>query len=165
MDHLIGEVIKGITESITVPSLINLDFSDVRTILQSGGTSTVFYGENAEDDTRRVVSDTLNNPLLEVDYRGANGALIHISAGPGLRLRTAHEVVEGLTAAMRPDANVIFGVRVDPKYDGILRVLAIMTGVRSPMVESVRESISVADVVSDRSDPLARDFPRPDRRR
>src|SRR5204862_2191826 len=165
MDHLIGEVIKGITESITVPSLINLDFSDVRTILQSGGTSTVFYGENAEDDTRRVVSDTLDNPLLEVDYRGANGALIHISAGPGLRLRTAHEVVEGLTAAMRPDANVIFGVRVDPKYDGILRVLAIMTGVRSPMVESVRESVSVADVVSDRSDPLPKDFPRPDRRR
>ncbi|TMA08248.1 MAG: cell division protein FtsZ [Methanobacteriota archaeon] len=165
MDHLIGEVIKGITESITVPSLINLDFSDVRTILQSGGTSTVFYGENAEDDTRRVVSDTLDNPLLEVDYRGANGALIHISAGPGLRLRTAHEVVEGLTAAMRPDANVIFGVRVDPKYNGILRVLAIMTGVRSPMVESVRESVSVADVVSDRSDPLAKDFPRPDRRR
>src|SRR5438034_789574 len=165
MDHLIGEVIKGITESITVPSLINLDFSDVRTILQSGGTSTVFYGENAEDDTRRVVADTLDKPLLEVDYRGANGALIHISAGPGLRLRTAHEVVEGLTAAMRPDANVIFGVRVDPKYDGILRVLAIMTSVRSPMVESVRESISVADVVSDRSDPLARDFPRPDRRR
>src|SRR5437016_3686447 len=161
----IGDVIKGITESITVPSLINLDFSDVRTILQSGGTSTVFYGENAEDDTRRVVSDTLNNPLLEVDYRGANGALIHISAGPGLRLRTAHEVVEGLTAAMRPDANVIFGVRVDPKYNGILRVLAIMTGVRSPMVESVRESVSVADVVSDRSDPLAKDFPRPDRRR
>src|SRR5205823_430711 len=77
MDHLIGEVIKGITESITVPSLINLDFSDVRTILQSAGTSTVFYGENAEDDPRRVVSDTLNNPLLEVDYRGANGALIH----------------------------------------------------------------------------------------
>src|SRR6195256_1347856 len=149
MDHLIGEVIKGITESITVPSLINLDFSDVRTILQSGGTSTVFYGENAENDTQRLVSETLNNPLLEVDYRGANGALIHISAGPGLRLRTAHEVVQGLTAAMRPDANVIFGVRVDKKYNGTLRVLTIMTGVHSPMVDAVQESVSVADVVSD----------------
>jgi cell division protein FtsZ len=167
MDHLIGEVIKGITESVTVPSLINLDFSDVRTILQSGGTSTVFYGENAEDNTQRVVSDTLNNPLLEVDYRGANGALIHISAGPGLRLRTAHEVVEGLTAAMRPDANVIFGVRVDKKYNGILRVLAIMTGVRSPMVESVRESVSLADVVGDdrSSSSVENEFPRTNRRR
>ena len=149
MDHLISEVIKGITESITLPSLINLDFSDVRTILQTGGMSTVFYGENAEADPEQVVSDTLENPLLEVDYRGANGALIHISAGPGLRLRTAHQVVEGLTAEMRPDANVIFGVRVDRKYEGILRVLAIMTGVRSTIVEAVRESVSVADVVSD----------------
>jgi len=167
MDHLIGEVIKGITESITVPSLINLDFSDVRSILQAGGMSTVFYGENAEDNTQRLVSDTLNNPLLEVDYRGANGALIHISAGPGLRLRTAHEVVEGLTAAMRPDANVIFGVRVDRKYDGILRVLAIMTGVRSPMVDAVRESVSIADVVSDRSSKssIENEFPRTNRRR
>ena len=149
MDHLISEVIKGITESITIPSLINLDFSDVRTVLQTGGMSTVFYGENAEADPEQVVSDTLDNPLLEVDYRGANGALIHISAGPGLRLRTAHQVVEGLTAEMRPDANVIFGVRVDRKYEGILRVLAIMTGVRSTIVEAVRESVSVADVVSD----------------
>src|SRR2546429_1142273 len=167
MDHLIGEVIKGITESITVPSLINLDFSDVRTILQSGGTSTVFYGENAENDPQRLVSETLNNPLLEVDYRGANGALIHISAGPGLRLRTAHEVVEGLTAAMRPDANVIFGVRVDKKYNGILRVLAIMTGVRSPMVDAVRESVSLADVVSDPESrsSIPNEFPRANRRR
>ena len=149
MDHLISEVIKGITESITLPSLINLDFSDVRTVLQTGGMSTVFYGENAEADPEQVVSDTLDNPLLEVDYRGANGALIHISAGPGLRLRTAHQVVEGLTAEMRPDANVIFGVRVDRKYEGILRVLAIMTGVRSTIVDAVRESVSVADAVSD----------------
>src|SRR5437899_1781189 len=153
MDHLIGEVVKGITESITVPSLINLDFSDVRTILQSGGTSTVSCGENAEDDVDRVVSDTLDNPLLDVDYRGANGALIHISAGPGLRLRTANAVVEGLTAGIRPDANVIFGVRVDRKYEGILRVLAIMTGVRSPILEGVAESVSLRDVVSDGGPP------------
>ena len=167
MDHLISEVIKGITESITLPSLINLDFSDVRTILQSGGTSTVFYGENAEDDPKRVVSDTLDNPLLDVDYHGANGALIHISAGPGLRLRTANEVVEGLTAQMRSDANVIFGVRVDRKYEGILRVLAVMTGVRSPIVDSVRESVSVADVVFEGgpTSALPTEFPRTNRRR
>ncbi|HEX9341453.1 MAG TPA: cell division protein FtsZ [Thermoplasmata archaeon] len=167
MDHLISEVIKGITESITLPSLINLDFSDVRTILESGGTSTVFYGENAEDDTDQVVSDTLDNPLLDVDYRGASGALIHISAGPGLRLRTANAVVEGLTEEIRADANVIFGVRVDPKYEGILRVLAIMTGVRSPIVDAVQGSVSIADVVSEssQSDSLASDFPRTPGRR
>lgn len=145
MDHLIGEVIKGITESITLPSLINLDFSDVRTILQSGGMSTVFYGEDDEANPERVVENTLDNPLLDVDHRGAHGALIHISAGPGLRLRTANEVVEGLTARMRPDANVIFGVRVDRKYEGVLRVLVIMTGVRSAMVDAIRAPVSVED--------------------
>ncbi len=145
MDHLISEVIKGVTESITLPSLINLDFNDVRTILQSGGTSTIFYGENAEENPSKLVSETLENPLFDVDYRGARGALIHISAGPGMRLRTAHQVVEGLTAKMRPDANVIFGVRVDRKYEGIVRVLAIMTGVRSPILESVDPAVALAD--------------------
>ena len=145
MDHLISEVIKGVTESITLPSLINLDFNDVRTILQEGGTSTIFYGENAEDDPGKLVSETLDNPLFDVDYKGARGALIHISAGPGLRLRTAHEVVEGLTAKMRSDANVIFGVRVDRKYEGIVRVLAIMTGVHSALLESADPAVSLAD--------------------
>jgi cell division protein FtsZ len=167
MDHLIGEVIKGITESITLPSLINLDFSDVRTILQSGGTSTVFYGENNEDDPGQVVSNTLDNPFLDVDYHGATGALIHISGGPGLRLRTANQVVEGLTSEMRSDANVIFGVRVDRKYEGVLRVLAIMTGVRSPLVDEVRESVSVRTVGSDKApgDNLRIESPRPSRHR
>jgi cell division protein FtsZ len=167
MDHLIGEVIKGITESITLPSLINLDFSDVRTILQGGGMSTIFYGENSENDVKRLVADTLDNPLLDVDHRGANGALIHISGGPGLRLRTANEVVEGLTAAMRPDANVIFGVRVDRKYEGVLRVLAIMTGVHSAIVDAVRESVSIADVAKGdrRAKSIENEFPRTNRRR
>ncbi len=145
MDHLISEVIKGVTESITLPSLINLDFNDVRTILQGGGTSTIFYGENAEDDPQKLVAETLDNPLLDVDYSGARGALIHISGGPGLRLRTAHEVVEGLTARMHADANVIFGVRVDRKFEGVIRVLTIMTGVRSPILESVDPAIALAD--------------------
>jgi cell division protein FtsZ len=145
MDHLISEVIKGVTESITMPSLINLDFNDVRTVLQSGGTSTVFYGENADDDPDGVVRDTLSNPLMDVDHRGARGALVHISAGPGLRLRTAHEVVEGLTAELRADANVIFGVRVDKKFDGILRVLAIMTGVRSATLDAITQPVTLED--------------------
>ena len=145
MDHLISELIKGVTESITVPSLINLDFNDVRTVLQAGGTSTVFYGEESDDDPDRVVRETLDNPLMDVDHRGARGALIHISAGPGVRLRTAHEVVEGLTAELRADANVIFGVRIDPKFDGILRVLAIMTGVHSAALESIAQTVSLED--------------------
>ncbi len=145
MDHLMSEVVKGVTESITLPSLINLDFSDVRTILQCGGPSTIFYGENADENPEGVVSETLNNPLLDVDYGGARGALVHISAGPSLPLRAVHEVVEGLTDHMSPEANVIFGVRVDRKYAGIMRVLTVMTGVRSSVLDAVSESVTLSE--------------------
>ncbi len=132
MDQLISEVIKGLTETITMPSLINLDFADVRAIMCAGGTSTMLYGENAADDPDMVVLETLNNPLLDIDFTGANGALIHITSGPGLSLRTTHEVVQGITNSLNDDANVIFGARVDKEYEGVIKVMTIITGVKSP---------------------------------
>ncbi len=136
MDVLVSEVIKGVTEAINIPSLINLDFNDVRTVLSEGGTSTILYGENSIDDPERVVSETLKNPLLDVDTTGARAALIHISSGPSLSLRTAFRVVDGITAKMRSDANVIFGVRVDPRHEDIIRVIAILTGLKAPAIEA-----------------------------
>ncbi len=135
MDQLISEVIKGVTEAINLPSLISLDFNDVRTILADGGTSTILYGEAAIDDPGRAVEETLSNPLLDVDFADARGALIHLSSGPSLSLRSAHTVVEGLTARISPDANVIFGVRLDARHADLLRVIAIMTGIRCPTLE------------------------------
>ena len=132
MDILISEVIKGVTEAINLPSLINLDFNDVRTVLSEGGTSTILYGENSIDNPEGVVDDTLSNPLLDVDTKGARAALIHISSGPSLSLRTAFRVIDGITANMRSDANVIFGVRVDPRHQDIIRVIAILTGLKAP---------------------------------
>ena len=135
MDVLIAEVIKGVTEAINLPSLINLDFNDVRTVLSEGGTSTILYGEDSIDEPERVVKDTLSNPLLDVDTKGARAALIHISSGPSLSLRTAFHVVDGITANMRDDANVIFGVRVDPRHEDVIRVIAILTGLKAPSLE------------------------------
>ncbi len=132
MDQLISEVIKGLTETIMVPSLINLDFADVRAILCSGGTSTMLYAENASDDPDTVVMETMNNPLLDVDFNGANGALIHLTSGPGMSIRTAHEVVRGITNCLSDDANVIFGARVDKEYEGVIKVMTIITGVKAP---------------------------------
>lgn len=131
MDQLISEVIKGLTETIMLPSLINLDFADVRAIMSTGGTSTMLYGENAADDPDMVVLETMNNPLLDIDFSGGSGALIHITSGPGLNLRTAHEVVEGIAHTLREDANVIFGARVDKEYEGVIKVMTIITGVKS----------------------------------
>ncbi len=132
MDQLISEVIRGITETITLPSLINLDFADVRTMMSTGQTATILYGEECADDPEQVIVETLNNPLLDIDYSDASGALIHLTSGPDLSIGTAYSVVDGISSQLSPDANVIFGARLDSDFTGVIRVLAIITGVHSP---------------------------------
>lgn len=132
MDQLISEVIRGITETITLPSLINLDFADVKTMMSTGQTATILYGEECADDPEQVIVGTLNNPLLDIDYSDASGALIHLTSGPDLSIGTAYSVVDGISSQLSPDANVIFGARLDSDFTGVIRVLAIITGVHSP---------------------------------
>jgi cell division protein FtsZ len=129
MDQMISEVIKEFTEAITQPSLINLDFADLRSVMGSGGTSTILYGENTACDPQTVVAEALDNPLVDVNYCGANAALIHITSGPELNLRTITQVVKGFTDIMDENANVIYGARTDQKFTGQLKVMAIMNGV------------------------------------
>lgn len=132
MDQLITEIVKNVAGMINVPGLINLDFADLRTVFQNGGMSTVLYGENSTYDPGKVVEETLRNPLLDIDYTGARGALIHISSGSSLRLGTAYEVIEGLTKELPEEAQVKFGVRFDPESEGVIKVMCIMTGLQAP---------------------------------
>ncbi len=132
MDQLITEVVRNVAGMINVPGLINLDFADLRAVFQGGGMSTVLYGENSAYDPEKVVSDTLNNPLLDVDVTGARGALVHIASGSNLRLGTAYQVIEGLTRELPEDAQVKFGVRFDQDSQGVIKVMCIMTGLQVP---------------------------------
>ncbi len=133
MDQLIAETVKGISETITVPSLINLDFADMKTIVDSAGLSVMLWGEADEDaGVDEIVKEALNHPLLNVDYTGANGALVHITGGPNMSLRYVQDVAKTLTENMDCYANVILGARVMPEFEGKCRVMAIMTGVQSP---------------------------------
>ncbi len=135
MDQLISETVKGISETITQPSLINLDYADVKTIMSCGGVAVMLVGETkSQDKSNDVVKSALNHPLLDVDYRGATGSLIHITGGPDLTLKEAEEVAEALTYELDPHANVIWGARIDPTYEGKVRVMAIMTGVQSAQI-------------------------------
>ncbi len=131
MDQLISEVIRGLTDIIGNPSLINVDFADVKSILCTGGTATILYGEGEAEYPEKVVMDTLKNPLLDIDYTGAKGVLIHITCGQGLELETITQVVEGITKQLDPEANVIFGIRIDAAFEGRIKVIAIMNGVHS----------------------------------
>jgi len=133
MDQLIAETVKGISETITVPSLINLDFADMKTIVDSGGLSVMLWGEaDVDAGVDAIVKEALNHPLLNVDYTGANGALVHITGGPNMSLKYVQDVAKSLTQDMDCYANVILGARVLPEFEGKSRVMAIMTGVQSP---------------------------------
>ena len=133
MDQLVAETVKGISETITVPSLINLDYADMKAVMDSGGLSVMLWGEADEDaGVDAIVKEALNHPLLNVDYRGANSALVHVTGGPNMSLKYVQEVAKSLTQDMDCYANVILGARVDSDFEGKCRVMAIMTGVQSP---------------------------------
>ncbi len=130
MDQLIAETVKGISETITQPSLINLDYADVKAIMGEGGVAVMLWGEaKTADGANAVVNEALNHPLLDVDYRGATGALVHITGGPDLTLKHAEEVAESLTYELDAHANVIWGARVIPEFEGRIRVMTVMTGI------------------------------------
>ncbi|HUV80439.1 MAG TPA: cell division protein FtsZ [Candidatus Bathyarchaeia archaeon] len=131
MDMLIAETIQGITETITKPSLVNLDFADLKAVMEAGGVAVMLVGETAkaENKPEAVVEDALCHPLLEAEYRGAKGALIHVTGGSDLTMKETTDIVELLTYELDPDANVIWGARIDEKYNGKAKVTAIMTGV------------------------------------
>ena len=146
MDQLISETVKGISETITRPSLINLDFADVKAIMNAGGVAVMLVGETkSQDKSDSVVRTALNHPLLDVDYRGATGALVHITGGPDLTLREAENIAESLTYELDSHANVIWGARIQKDYEGKVRVLAIMTGVQSPQIMGKGQRASATD--------------------
>ncbi|MGQ0536236.1 MAG: cell division protein FtsZ [Methanobacteriota archaeon] len=134
MDQLIAETVKGISETITQPSLINLDYADVKTIMGCGGLAVMLYGEAKGNDPNKVVQEALNHPLLDVDYKGATGALVHLTGGPDLSLKNAEAICQALTYELDARANVIWGARINEEYEGRTRVMAIMTGVQSPYI-------------------------------
>jgi cell division protein FtsZ len=134
-NELITVMIKGIVEIISVPSLVNLDFADVQAIMKSGGVATV--GMGMSDTNRRVeesVEEALSNPLLDIDYNGASGALIHVTGSNNMTLEEVSRAGELITQSLHPDANVIWGARVDESMAKRITVMTIMTGVKSPHI-------------------------------
>ena len=134
MDQLIAEIVKGVVETITLPSLINLDFADVRTIMKGGGVTMMLYGES-DQGPEEVVHESLNHPLLDIDIEGATGALIHVTGGPYMTLEQANQVCDLMTSKLSPSAQVIFGARHDPAFGDTIKVMSIITGVANKRLD------------------------------
>jgi len=132
-NELVATMIKGIVETIAMPSLVNLDFADVKAIMTNGGVAAI--GVGSSDTNNRVdeaVRGALENPLLDISYDGASGALIHIWGGPDMTLDEINRAGEKVTENLSDDANVIWGARVSDDMKGKLMVMTIITGVKSP---------------------------------
>src|SRR3989339_1262778 len=134
-NELVSTMIKGIVETITLPSLINLDYADVSAIMKGGGVAVIGIGEaDTQDRVNEAVKQALTHPLLDVDYKGASGALIHVTCGPDLKLEEFDNIGRIVTENINPDAQVIIGARISKDFVGKVRVITIMTGVKSPYV-------------------------------
>lgn len=134
-NELISTMIKGIVETIAVPSLVNLDYADVKAIMTQGGVAAI--GVGCSDTNNRVeeaVKGALSNPLLDISYEGATGALIHVCGGPDMTLDEVSRVGELVTESLDDDANVIWGARILEDMKGKLTVMTIITGVKSAWI-------------------------------
>ncbi|USN45655.1 MAG: cell division protein FtsZ [Candidatus Woesearchaeota archaeon] len=134
-NELIATMIKGIVETIAIPSLVNLDYMDVKTIMTNGDVAAI--GVGVSDSNNRVeesVKGALSNPLLDISYEGATGAIIHVHGGPDMTLDEISRIGELVTEAMDDDANVIWGARVTEDMKNKIAVMTIITGVKSPWI-------------------------------
>ncbi len=134
-DEVLMRAVKGITELITRPGLVNLDFADVRVIMQKSGVAMIGLGEaEGENKALESVQKALRSPLLDVDVSGATSALINVVGGPDMTIAEAESVVNELYTRIDPKARLIWGAMVDPDLEHIVRTMIVVTGVKSTQI-------------------------------
>jgi len=133
-DEVLAHMVKGITETIMLPSLINLDFADVRAVMGEGGVIMVGIGESdSKDRVRRAIEQALSCPLLgDINYSTADKVLMHICSGPNITLAEAAKAGELIRTRVSSDAQVIWGARIEPSLENTLRITVLINGATSP---------------------------------
>ena len=131
-DEVLMRSIKGITEIVTKPGLVNLDFNDIKTVMKAGGVAMIGLGE-ADDDDRAVtaVMEAINSPLIELDISEATAALVNVTGGPNMTVTEAEKVAEVIQSKISPGARIIWGAAIDETLDETIRVMVVITGVKS----------------------------------
>lgn len=134
-DEILTNAVKGITELITRAGLVNLDFADVRAVMNNGGVAMIGVGESdSQNRATEAVEKAIDNPLLDVDITDASGALINIVGGLDLSLDEARKVIETVANKINPSARMIWGAQLSEDMGHTLRVLLIVTGVKSSQI-------------------------------
>ncbi len=133
-DDVLRQGIQGISELITVPGLINLDFADVRAIMSMGGAALMAVGHGSGDDRARLAAEqALASPLLDVTIDGARGILFNVTGGPDMSLFEINQAASLIRETAHPDVNLIFGAVIDDNMGTDLRITVIATGFEHQM--------------------------------
>lgn len=134
-DEVLTNAVKGIAELVTKAGLVNLDFADIKAVMGNGGVALIGVGESdTENRAIEAVEKAINNPLLDVDITGADGALINISGGTDLTLGEAKRVVEAVSNKLSQEAKIIWGAQIYEDMDNMIRTMLIVTGVKSSQI-------------------------------
>lgn len=134
-DEILTNAVKGITELVTKSGLVNLDFADVKAVMLNGGVSLIGMGESdSQHRAIEAVEKAITNPLLDVDIGNATGALINIIGGSDLTLDEAKIIVSAVGEKLSPEAKMIWGAQISEDLDHSLRVMLIVTGVKSSQI-------------------------------
>ena len=141
-DEILTNAVKGITELVTTSGLVNLDFADIRAVMDSGGVSLIGMGESdTEHRAEDAIQKAIQNPLLDVDISGAKGALVNIIGGPNMSLEECKQIIGTIGDKLNSQAKLIWGAKISPDMDKSIRVLLIITGVKSHQVLGHGESM------------------------
>ena len=168
-DDVLRQGVQGISELITVPGLINLDFADVRTIMSEGGAALMAVGSaKGEDAARNAAEQAISSQLLDITIDGARGILFNVTGGPDLTLFDVNQAAAIIKETAHPDVNLIFGAVIDPNMKDAVRITVIATGFErtgmprklavQPVVSETRNMIEQQPVSVSANRPPARDF-------
>jgi cell division protein FtsZ len=142
-DEILTNAVKGVTELVTKSGLVNLDFADVKAVMMNGGVSLIGMGESdSQHRALDAVEKAISNPLLDADITNATGALINIIGGPDLTLDEAKIIVSTVGEKLSADAKMIWGAQISEDLDHSIRVMLIVTGVRSSQIVGASSGIT-----------------------
>lgn len=144
-DDVLRQGIQGISELITIPGLINLDFADVKSIMSMGGAALMAVGHGTGDDrAREAAEQALSSHLLDVTIDGARGILFNVTGGPDLSLYEINQAASIIRETAHPDVNLIFGAVIDERMDEKIRITVIATGFEHnmPLVRPISRAVN-----------------------
>jgi len=129
VDEVLRQGVQGISELITIPGLINVDFNDVKAVMSGAGSALMGIGQaSGENKAIEAAKLAINSPLLEMSIEGARGILFTIVGGSGLTMHEVNEAAKIITSSADEDAKIIFGAVIDPKFKDDIKITVVATG-------------------------------------